>query len=124
MRQPLRGTLQAGKGPHVIDIVRDYSAICRGTTRATTNRVLGAASASVLWVSTGGHPERAGVQSEDEVSLSAAVTGAPRHLVTHLHGEVDRVVEQLGLVSEAEVRALRQQVQRLERHISDLRGDR
>jgi len=108
----------------VIDIVRDYSAICRGTTRATTNRVLRSASTSVLWVSTWGHPERAGVQPEDEVSLRAAVTGAPRHLVTHVHGEVDRVVEQLGLVSEAEVRALRHQVQRLERHISDLRGDR
>ena len=34
------------------------------------------------------------------------------------------MVERLGLVSEAEVRALRQQVQRLERHIGDLRGDR
>lgn len=118
------GTLQEGKGPEVIDIVRDYSAICRGTTRATTNRVLGAASSSVLWVSTGGNPERAGVHPQDEVGLLSAVAQAPRNLVTYVHGEVDRVVERLGLVSEAEVRALRHQVQRLERHISDIRGDR
>jgi hypothetical protein len=56
--------------------------------------------------------------------LVAAVAQAPRNLVTHVHGEVDRLVERLGLVSEAEIRSLRQQVQRLERHIGDIRGDR
>jgi hypothetical protein len=118
------GSLQEGKGPEVIDIVRDYTAICRGTTRATTNRVLGAASSSVLWASTGGNPERLGIHPEEEVGLVAAVAQAPRNLVTHVHGEVDRLVERLGLVSEAEIRSLRQQVQRLERHIGDIRGDR
>lgn len=106
----------------MIDIVRDYAAIGMGSTQATTNRVLGAAHSSAQWVTTWGHPERAGDRSS--TSLIGAVTSAPRALAAHVQAEVDRTVERLGLVTEAEVRALRQQVQRLERHISDLRGDR
>jgi polyhydroxyalkanoate synthesis regulator phasin len=108
----------------VIDIVRDYTAIGIGSTQATTNRVVGAAHAGAEWVITGGHPERASDHDEPNSGLLRSVVRAPGALVAHVQRQIDGLVERLGLVSEAEVRALRQQVQRLERHISDLRGDR
>jgi polyhydroxyalkanoate synthesis regulator phasin len=108
----------------VIDIVRDYTAIGMGSAQATTNRVLGAAHSSAQWMRTWGHGEQAGKPAESHVGLVGSVVRAPKALVSRAQAEVDCVVERLGLVSEAEVRALRQQVQRLERHISDLRGDR
>ena len=108
----------------MIDIVRDYTAIGIGSTQATTNRVVGAAHASAEWVTTWGHPEQASDHPEPHPSLIGSVARVPGALVAHMQRQIDGVVERLGLVSEAEVRALRQQVQRLERHISDLRGDR
>jgi hypothetical protein len=108
----------------VIDIVRDYTAIGMGSAQATTNRVLGAAHSSAQWMRTWGHPEMAAEPAGSNVSLIGSAVRAPRALAGHARAEIDCVVQRLGLVSEAEVRALRQQVQRLERHISDLRGDR
>jgi polyhydroxyalkanoate synthesis regulator phasin len=108
----------------VIDIVRDYTAIGIGSTQATANRVVGAAHASADWASTWGHPERAGEHPEPRPGVVGCVVRAPGVLVAHAQHQIDGMVERLGLVSEAELRALRQQVQRLERHISDLRGDR
>ena len=108
----------------MIDIVRDYTAIGMGSAQATTNRVVGAAHSSAQWVTTWGQPEQVGDQAEPHASLIGSVARAPKALVAHAQAEIDRVVERLGLVSEAEVRALRQQVQRLERHIADLRGER
>jgi polyhydroxyalkanoate synthesis regulator phasin len=108
----------------MIDIVRDYTAIGMGSAQATTNRVLGAAHASAAWVSTWGHPDQADDRTESHAGFIASVVRAPRSLAAHVQAEIDRAIERLGLVSEAEVRALRQQVQRLERHIADLRGDR
>jgi polyhydroxyalkanoate synthesis regulator phasin len=109
----------------VIDIVRDYTAIGIGSTQATTSRVVGAAHAGAEWVITGGHPvERSRDDQEPHPSLIESVVRVPGALFAHVQRQIDGVVERLGLVSEAEVRALRQQVQRLERHISDLRGDR
>ncbi len=108
----------------MIDIVRDYTAIGMGSAQATTNRVLGAAHAGAAWVSTWGHPDQADDRTESHAGFIGSVVRAPRSLAAHLQAEIDRAVERLGLVSEAEVRALRQQVQRLERRIADLRGDR
>jgi polyhydroxyalkanoate synthesis regulator phasin len=108
----------------MIDIVRDYTAIGVGSAQATTNRVLGSAHAGAQWLSAWGHPEQAGGHPEPRPSLIGSVARAPRSLAAHVQGDIDCVVERLGLVSEAEVRALRHQVQRLERHINDLRGDR
>ena len=108
----------------MIDIIRDYTAIGMGSAQATTTKVMGAAQVGVLWVTTWGHPESAREHPEAEIDLLGAVVRAPRALATHVQGECDRMVERLGLVSESEVRALRTQVQRLERHIGDLRGDR
>jgi hypothetical protein len=108
----------------VIDIVRDYTAIGIGSTQATTGRVVGAAHAGAQWVTTWGRPDQAGDHPEPHPSLIESVVRAPGALIAHLRRQIDGLVERLGLVSEAEVRALRQQVQRLERHISDLRGDR
>lgn len=106
----------------MIDIVRDYTSIGIGSAQATTNRVLGVAHSSAQWVITWGHPERAGDSSD--ASLIGSVIRAPWVILAHVQAEIDRAVERVGLVSEAEVRALRHQVQRLERHIADLRGDR
>jgi polyhydroxyalkanoate synthesis regulator phasin len=118
------GTLRGGKERHMIDIVRDYTAIGMGSAQATTNRVLGAAHSSARWVTTWGHPELVGEHAEAHPGLMGSVARAPGALVSHVQGEIDCVVQRLGLVSESDVRALRHQVQRLERHISDLRGDR
>jgi polyhydroxyalkanoate synthesis regulator phasin len=108
----------------VIDIVRDYTAIGIGSTQATANRVVGAAHASAQWVTTWGEPGQATDHPEPQRGLVGTVVQAPGALIAHVQRQIDSMVERLGLVSEAEVRALRQQVQRLERHISDLRGDR
>jgi polyhydroxyalkanoate synthesis regulator phasin len=108
----------------VIDIVRDYTAIGIGSTQATANRVVGTVHAGVDRVGTWGHPEQASDPTETHRGLVGSVVHAPGALVVHVQRQIDGMVERLGLVSEAEVRALRQQVQRLERHISDLRGDR
>jgi hypothetical protein len=108
----------------VIDIVRDYTAIGVGSVQATTIRVLDAAHSSAQWVTSRGRPEQAAEDSEPSAGPLGRLARAPGALVAHVQGEIDRVVHRLGLVSEAEVRALRQQVQRLERRISDLRGDR
>lgn len=115
----------------MIDIVRDYTAIGIGSTQATANRVVGAAHAGAEWVTTWGRPEPASDRPESasdhpepHPGLIGSVVGAPGALIAHVQRQIDSIVERLGLVSEAEVRALRQQVQRLERHISDLRGDR
>jgi len=108
----------------VIDIVRDYAAIGLGSAQATTANVVGAAQSGALWVATWGHPEPSGDHPDSRPTIVGSVARAPRALSDHVHAELDRVVQRLGLVSEAEVRALRQQVQRLERHIGDLRGDR
>ncbi len=108
----------------MIDIVRDYTAICLGSAQATTAKVVGGAQTGVHWVTTWGRPESVGDPAESPATHIAAVARAPRAISAHVQGEVDRMVGRLGLVSEAEVRALRQQVQRLERRIGDLRGDR
>lgn len=108
----------------MIDIVRDYTAIGIGSTQATANRVIGAAHTGAQLVTTWGRPEQASDHPETRPSLIESVVGAPGALIAHAQRQIDGLVERLGLVSEAEVRALRQQVQRLERHISDLRGDR
>jgi len=108
----------------VIDIVRDYTAIGVGSAQATTAKVVGAAQSGALWVTTWGHPEAPADDPDNRPTLVGSVARAPRALSAHVQGEIERVVERLGLVSEAEVRALRHQVQRLERHIGDLRGDR
>jgi putative NADPH-quinone reductase len=108
----------------VIDIVRDYTAIGRGSAQASVNRVRGAAHSGVRWVTTWGHPEHEGDHPDQHLGLMGSVARAPRSLAAHVQAEVDCLVERLGLVTDAEVRALRQQVQRLERHLSELRGDR
>lgn len=108
----------------MIDIVRDYAAIGLGSAQAATANVVGAAQSGARWVTAWGRPEPAADHSDAHATLLGAVTRTPQALSTHIQGEIERVVERLGLVSEAEVRALRHQVQRLERHIGDLRGDR
>ena len=108
----------------MIDILKDYTAIGVGSAQATTAKVVGAAQFGALWVATGGQPQALSEHPDAEVGLAGALVRAPGALAGHIQQRCDRVVDRLGLVSEAEVRALRAQVQRLERHISDLRGDR
>jgi hypothetical protein len=108
----------------VIDIVRDYTAIGLGSAQATTTNVVGAAHSGARWVTSWGQAAPVGDDTDSRSSLLGTVVHAPHALSTHIQGEIDRAVERLGLVREAEVRALRHQVQRLERHIGDLRGDR
>lgn len=108
----------------MIDIVRDYAAIGLGSAQAATANIMGVAQSGARWATSWVHLEPAVEDPDQHASLLGTVVRTPQALSTHMQGEIDRLVERLGLVSEAEVRALRHQVQRLERHISDLRGDR
>ena len=103
----------------MIDIIRDYAAIGMGTAQATSNRVVGVSRAGVghalAWTSS----TLADV-SQDPVGT---VTQGPAVLVSRVHSELDRAVGRVGYVSGEEVRALRLQVQKMERRIAELRGD-
>lgn len=103
----------------MIDIVRDYASIGLGAAQATGNRVVrvGRSGADQMldWSS-------ATLTQAQEDPLGTAVNG-PSALASLLHAELHRAVGRVGYVSGEEVRALRAQVQRMERRIGDLRGD-
>ena len=103
----------------MIDIIRDYTAIGMGTAQATTNRIVGLGRAGAAQAVSWGVGTLADVQ-QDPVGT---VTQAPGALAARVHGELDRVVGRVGYVSGEEVRALRLQVQKMERRIAELRGD-
>lgn len=103
----------------MIDIVRDYTAIGLGAAQATGNRAVRVGRAGAeqarLWSS-------ATLAQIQQDPLAAAANG-PSAMATALHQELHRAVERVGYVSGEDVRALRSQVQKMERRIAELRGD-
>lgn len=103
----------------MIDIVRDYSAIGLGAAQATCNRVVrvgrDGAGQVLDWTSA------TVAQAQDDPFRAA--TNGPSALASLLHAELHRAVGRVGYVSGEEVRALRLQVQKMERRIAELRGD-
>jgi hypothetical protein len=119
------GTLLAGKGTGVIDIVKDYVAIGTGSAQATTSRIIGVGRASVDRV--------ASVVDRDWRALGSHLDAlSPGALVDHgrdlakgvLKGDVDDVVGRLGLVKRSELNSVREHVHRLERRLGEVRGER
>ena len=108
----------------LVDANHPAETIAAATTRRRPIRLSGLtmerAARAILSVLPIDDFEPAPVRRMEVVGDPAAMPAVQRAV----QAEIDRAVERLGLVSEAEVRALRQQVQRLERHIADLRGDR
>lgn len=108
----------------MIDIVRDYSAIGMGTAQAATARVLGVGRGAVE-----------GITSLAQVELPALrgpLSEAPRAAAGHgrdvlrgvVAGDVDGVINRLGLVKKSELQAVRLQLHRLERRLGEVRGER
>jgi polyhydroxyalkanoate synthesis regulator phasin len=109
----------------VIDIVRDYAAIGMGTAQAATTRVAGVGRDAVGAV--------IGLAQVDPAALPLAnVSVDPRGVASHgreavrglLAGDVDGVINRLGLVKKSELHAVRAQLHRLERRLGDVRGER
>jgi hypothetical protein len=107
----------------VIDIVRDYLAIGMGSAQAVTTEVAGAGRAGVTRLS-------AIVELPDPgLSLAVAdprtVLGWGRAAVGGLRStDLDALASRLGLAKKSEVHAVRQQLHRLERRLSDVRRER
>ncbi|HEX6888870.1 MAG TPA: hypothetical protein VF143_12260 [Candidatus Nanopelagicales bacterium] len=109
----------------MIDIVRDYAAIGMGTAQAATTRVAGVGRDAVEAV--------VGLAQVDPASLPLpSVTVDPRAMASQgrdavrglLAGDVDGVINRLGLVKKSELHAVRAQLHRLERRLGDVRGER
>ena len=110
----------------MIDIVRDYASIGMGTAQATTSRVVGVGRAGVARVAAFGplDPASLGRSLESRLTAREAV-GRGRGAVGGLLGaDVDGVVNRLGLAKKSELHAVRQQLQRLERRLGEVRGER
>ena len=103
----------------MIDIIRDYAAIGMGTAQATSNRIVGVSRAGVGHALAWSSSTLAEVQ-QDPIGT---VTQGPTALAARVHSELDRAVGRVGYVSGEEVRALRLQVQKMERRIAEMRGD-
>jgi hypothetical protein len=107
----------------VIDIVRDYLAIGMGSAQAVTAEVAGAGRAGVSRLS-------ALVDlPEPSASLVAAdprvVLGRGRDALVGLRTtDLDALASRLGLAKKSEVHAVRQQLHRLERRLSEVRRER
>ena len=108
----------------MIDIVRDYTAISRGSAQAVRARVADVVLAGTRRIIGWGQPSGAGLPHHDEPSVLAGLAAVPRALAATVQAECDRTVERLGLVRAAELGALRSQVEWIERRVGELRGDR
>lgn len=108
----------------MLDIVRDYTAIGVGNAQAGTARVLEAgvgAAERVASVSS-----RVGVLNEPGQLLDprASVDRVRRAAGFVRQADRDKIINHLGLVKRSELNAVRMQLQRVERLISDPRGER
>ena len=108
----------------MIDIVRDYTAIGRGSTHAARARIRETVRLGTLRINGCAHPSGTRLPQEGEPTIAAGLAAVPTTLLANARCEFDRAVERLGLVTVTELRSLRSQVQGLERRVGDLRGDR
>jgi len=106
----------------VIDIVRDYLAIGMGSAQGATAEVAGVGRAGVSRLS-------ALVDlPEPRVSLVAdprVLLGWGRDMFAGMRTtDLDALASRLGLAKKSEVHAVRQQLHRLERRLSEVRRER
>ncbi len=108
----------------MLDIVRDYTAIAVGNAQAGTARVLEAGVGTAERIASVG--SRVGVLDEPGQLLDprASVERVRRAAGFVRQADRDKVIHHLGLVKRSELHAVRMQLQRVERLLSDARGDR
>lgn len=107
----------------MIDIVRDYASIGIGTAQATTARTVGTGRAGVARIGSLAQVDRAALGSALAGLVPAAAIGRARETGA-LGIDVDQVISRLGLVKTSELNAVRHQLQRIERRLGEVRGER
>ena len=107
----------------MIDIVRDYAAIGVGTAQASTSRAMGGVRASASRVGSLANLELESVANLVAAIPPVAALGRAREAAPH-GLELDQVISRLGLVKASELNAVRHRLQRLERRLGDVRGER
>lgn len=106
----------------MIDIVRDYASIGMGTTQAATSRVVGAGRSGVERIAgLAGHGPAGWAE---QVGPREALERGREVVGSVLHADLDGLVARLGLVKKSELNAVRMHVQRLERRLGEVRGER
>lgn len=111
----------------MIDIARDYISIAIGAAQATGARMTSLAHSRVSSLRSQLVRRPAAQVEQDRPSGEEArgAAGRSRELIAGLiQSEFDHFLSVLGLAPESEVAALRQQVCRLERQLSEVRGDK
>lgn len=94
----------------MIDMVRDYTAIALGSAQATTSRIA--------------HAGRVGVEQVNALVAEQLADPPGAAVVRRVVRSHEEIGERVHAEAEDEIRALREQVARLERMITGLRGDR
>lgn len=109
----------------VIDMVRDYVWIGLGSVQATTTRALAAGRSGggqLLAAATPPNPPR---NPAEGMELARAALASGCGVVSDVMGaDLEGVIGRLGLVKKSELIAVRQQIHRIERRMTDVRGDR
>lgn len=111
----------------MIDIARDYISIAVGAAQATSARMTSLAHSGVSSLKSRLERRAAEVPEQESASgvESRGPAGRSKELIAGLiQSEFDRFLGVLGLAPESEVAALRQQVCRLERQLSEVRGEK
>lgn len=107
----------------MIDIVRDYASIGVGAAQAATTSVLRTGRSAVGRVTSVVEPSawsgpEGGASAREVLDRGRGAVGGL------LRTDLDGVVTRLGLAKRSEVNAVRQQLQRIERRLGDVRGER
>jgi hypothetical protein len=107
----------------VIDIVRDYVALGMGSAQAVTEEVAGAGRAGATRVASA-----LNLGPLPGIREGAHLGGALERGRSVLSGlgsaDLDAVASRLGLAKKSELQAVRQQLQRLERRLGEVRRER
>ena len=107
----------------MIDIVRDYVSIGMGGAQAVTAEVAGFGRAGANQVAA--HLGAAGGMLGGVRTEGESVLAVGRGLLDGVRrADLDAVASRLGLAKKSEVHAVRQQIQRLERRLGEVRRER
>lgn len=106
----------------MIDIVKDYTAISLGTAQAATARIAGLGRDTAEFVS-GRRAADPGGQPLGVFSPRVQVGRARDVARSLLAGDLDGVINTIGLAKRSDLHAVRLQLQRLERRVAEPRGE-
>ena len=107
----------------MIDIVRDYVSIGMGSAQAVTSEVAGVGRAGASHVAA--HLGAAGRTLGGAREEGQGVLARGRELLDEVRQvDLDALASRLGLAKKSEVHAVRQQIQRLERRLGEVRRER